>query len=150
MKKLIALIVCVFLIIGTIIGIYIYSVSISSKNAPNYTALKGEISNNYSWIKLTDEDFNGYLNGTYTSSMKSMIKSLEEAIPVIIHTNTTRFGNNDNGTFVVASAFGASNKVFVSYYDSNFNEYKKTSIKLESLLEDADYFFIYNRLEGAQ
>ena len=150
MKKLITLIVCVFLIIGTIIGIYIYSVSISSKNTPDYTALKGEISNNYSWIKLTKDDFNGYLNGTYTSSIKSIIKSLEEAIPVIIHTNTTRFGNNDSGTFVVASAFNTSNKVYVYYYDSNFNEYKKTSLKLESLLEDADSIFIYNRLEGIQ
>lgn len=150
MKRLIALIVCVFLIIGTIIGIYIYSINISSKNTPDYTALKGEISNNYSWIKLTNEDFNGYLNGTYTSSIKSIIKSLEEAIPIIIHTNTTRFGNNDNGTFVVASAFDASNKAYVYYYDSNLNEYKKTSLKLESLLEDADSVFIYNRLEGIQ
>lgn len=148
MKKLIALAICVFLMIGTIIGIYIYSINISSKNVPDNSALKKELLTNYSWITLTKEDFNGYLNGTYTSSIKNMITSLEEAIPVIIHTSNSRFGND--GTFVVASAFDASNKVYIYYYDSDFNEYKKTSVKLESLLEDADSIYIYNRLEGVK
>ena len=150
MKKLIALAICVFLMIGTIIGIYIYSINISSKNVPANSALKKELLTNYSWITLTKEDFNGYLNGTYTSSIKSMITSLEEAIPVIIHTSNSRFGNNDSGIFVVASAFDTSNKVYVYYYDLDFNEYKKTSVKFESLLEDADSIYIYNRLEGVK
>ena len=150
MKKLIALIICVFLLIGTIIGLYIYSISIASKNIPDNTALKEEILNNYSWKNVTKEDFNGYLNGTYTSSIKTIIASLEEAIPVILHVNSNRFGNNDKGTFVVASAFDTTNKVYVYYHDSNLNEYKKTLVKLESLLEDADSVFIYKRLEGLQ
>ena len=150
MKKLITLIICVFLIIGAIIGMYIYSININSKNVPDYTELKKEILNNYSWKNITKEDFNGYLNGTYTSSIKTVIASLEEAVPVILHINSNRFGNNDNGTFVIASAFDESNKVYVYYYDSNLNEYKKTAVKLESLLEDANSVFIYKRWEELQ
>ena len=150
MKKLITLVICVFLLIGTIIGLYIYSINISSKNVPDNTILKEEILNNYSWESVTKEDFNGYLNGTYTSSIKNIIASLEEAIPVILHINSNRFGGNDNGTFVVASAFDTTNKVYVYYYNSNLNKYEKTLVRLESLLEDADSLFIYKGWEELQ
>ena len=150
MKKLITLAICVFLIIGAIIGMYIYSINMNSKNVPDYSALKEELLDNYSWITFTEKDFNGYLNNTYTPSVKNIIASLEEAIPVIVHVSSNRFGNNDNGTFVVASAFDTTNKVYVYYYNPNLNEHKKTLVKLESLLEDADSIFIYKGWEELQ
>jgi len=150
MKKIALCILVFFTLIASIFGFYLYSVSKTDTKPTGDLKLKTEILNKSSWIYLTEEDFYGYLNETYTPSVQTIINSLEEAIPVIFHTSNNKFGKFEDGTFIVASAFDASNKVYVYYYNSDKEFYQKSTSSLESILEDANAAYIYNLVEGLE
>lgn len=147
MKKAAIAILVLLIIIASILGIYLYTTSRPVLTSTVQSDLQGKIKNNSSWLYLKKEDFNGYLNGTYTLSVQTIIESLEEAIPVIFQTSNDRFGDFENCTFIVASAFDTSNKVYIYYYSPEENKYKKTLLPLEALLEDATAAYIYNEME---
>lgn len=148
MKKLAIFMLIIFIIFASIFGFYLYS---SSKepvyNLDSSLALQEKILNNSSWIYITEEDFYGYLNGTYTNSVNTIITSLEEATPVIFQTSNDKFGDHKSGTFIVASAFNTSNQVYIYHYNKETNSYQKSLTSLENLLEDANAVFIYNETE---
>ena len=127
MKKLIVLALILLTVIASIFGYYLYSQSkpVITDTGLDVT-LQTQILNNSSWITLTKEDFYGYLNGTYTESVQKIITSLEEAIPVIFQTSNDKFGEFENYTFMVASAFDSSNNVYIYYYNPEKNSYIKT------------------------
>ena len=149
MKKVAVAALILLIIIASIFGSYLYITSRPEPdNSAHELALQEKIKSNSSWIYLKKEDFNGYLNGTYTTSVQTIITSLEEAIPVIFQTCNDKFGKFENSTFIVASAFSASNKVYIYSYNQETNSYKKSLVTLESLLEDAVAAYIYNETEG--
>ena len=148
MKKIVIFILIMLIIIASIFGFYLYSAYTSSTSSPENLDLESRILSNSSWIELTEEDFYGYLNGTYTEAVQKIINSLEEAIPVIIHTSNDKFGDNKNGNFIIASAFNTSNQIYTYYYNIATSSYRKTLSSLESLLEDAIRVYIYDETEG--
>lgn len=148
MKKFIFLTLGIFIVFLSIFGIYLYSFSKPTSNTENINlSQKQKILDNSSWIYLNEEDFFGYLNGTYTEPVQKIITSLEDAIPVIFKTSNDKFGNFENSTFIVASAFDISNKVYVYYYDTESNSYIKNLTSFESLLNHSLAAFIYSKTE---
>ncbi len=149
MKKIAIIILIFLIIIASIFSYYLYSTSKSSTavSSEQNLELYEKIVSNSSWIYLGKDDFNGYLNGTYTAPVKAIIESLEEAIPVILQTSNDKFGDFENCTFIVASSFTSSNQVYVYYYNSETGSYSKSSVSLESLLEDVTAAYIYNETE---
>lgn len=150
MKKIAILALIFFIIVASIFGIYIFTHNDSTPEYVEDTKLQEQILNNSSWVYLNKDDLNGYLNGTYTSSVQKIINSLEEAIPVIFQTSTNQFGNLENGSFIIASAFNTSNQVYVYYYDSTTNKYRKKVTSLENVLDDSTAAFIYTGTEVLQ
>ncbi len=151
MKKIVIFVIIILVIIISIFGITIYSISKPSNVASTSEAtLETKILNNSEWIEISKEDLNGYLNGTYTKTVTSIIDSLENATPIIFQTSSSRFSNIDGGIFIVASAFTTDNKIYVYYYNPESNNYKKTTATLESLLDDCTAAYIYNETEGLQ
>ena len=146
MKKIAIIALILLTIIASIFSWYLYTSSKPAENSLNYsTDLQEKILKNSSWKSLNENDLNGYLNGTYTNTVQSIISSLEEATPVIFKTSNTKFKNSE---FIVASAFYTSNNIHVYYYNKETDLYSKSSIPLENLLEDALAVFIYNETEG--
>ena len=146
MKKIAIFALISLIIIASIFSWYLYSSSKPAENSLNQTTLLQEkILNNSSWTYLSNEDLTGYINGTYTPAVQSIVSSLEEAIPVIFKTQNGKFKNS---TYIVASAFDTSNNIYVYSYNKETDKYSKTSVSLESLLEDAIAVFIYNGTEG--
>lgn len=151
MKKIVILLLAVLIIIVAAFGFYLYfSPQKTTSNSGSNLALQEKILKNSSWIYLTEEDFYGYLNGTYTDSVNTIISSLEEATPVIFQTSNDKFGNSESGTFIVASAFNTSSQVYTYHYNGETNSYQKSLTSLENLLEDANAVFIYNETEELQ
>ena len=149
MKKVIITSITFILILVSIFSFYLYYASNStSTDLEQESVLDGKILSNSSWITLEKEDFNGYLNGTYTPSILSIINSLENAVPVIFQITSNKYSDIDGGIFIVASAFNTQNNVFVYYYNPETNNYEKTVSSLEFILEDASAAFIYNETEG--
>ena len=150
MKKIATFAIIVLIINIFILGFYIHLSS--TKSTPVNTtiddlALKESILNDSSWLYLNTEDFYGYLNGTYTTNIQTLISSLEEAIPVIIHTSNDKFIGNEDMTFIVASAFDTTNRVYTYYKNPETNKFIKKLVSLETLLEDANAILIYNKKE---
>lgn len=151
MKKIAIFVIIILVVIISIFGIIIYSTSKPSNVASTFEAtLEAKILDNSKWVEISKEDLNGYLNGTYTKTVTSIINSLEDATPIIFQTSSNRFSNIDDGIFIVASAFTTDNKVYVYYYSPESSNYKKTTATLESLLEDCTAAYIYNETEGLQ
>jgi len=149
MKKLAIFILIVLSILALLLSIFLYSSLSSDTNTREKDSkLQEAILKQSDWIYLTEEDFYGYLNGTYTSSVQTIISSLEEAVPVIFQISGGKFEADGVGTYVVASAFNSSNEIYVYYYNSNKNKYIKNLYSLEYLLEDAAAAYIYNGTEG--
>jgi len=149
MKKILFISITLSLTIIFILGFYLYKyTSFTNTSSKTDGVLVEDILNNSKWLKLTKEDLNGYLNGTITPSIQSIINSLENAIPVIFKITSNKFSNVDGGTFIVASAFNSNNEIYVYYYDSETTKYEKTVSTLEFVLEDATDAFIYNGTEG--
>jgi hypothetical protein len=72
MKKVIITLLITLIIIISIFSFYLfYEPNLSSTDLPK-SVLAEKILNNSSWITLTKEDLNGYLNGTYTESVISI------------------------------------------------------------------------------
>ena len=150
MKKFIILILAGLVILVSTFTFYLYSASKASNTIvpTENLSLQSRILANSIWIDVTEQDFIGYLNGTYTETVQRIINSLEEATPLIIKTSNDKFGTSANEIFVVASAFNTSNQVYVYYFNAEKNAYLKTLSSLESLLEDAISVYIYNEKEG--
>lgn len=148
MKKFTIFLILCFAIIISILGVYAYSV-LKPSNVESFsdTTLEDKILNNSTWLSITKDDLNGYLNGTYTKNVTAIIDSLEEATPIIFQTSSDRFSNIEGGIFVVASAFSSTNEVYIYYYNPETNQYKKTTATLESLLDDCTSAFIYTGTE---
>lgn len=148
MKKLIFSLIIFLIILSSILGIYIYLLSKpSADNTSADMVLREDILKNSSWTNITEEDLNGYLNGTYTQTTRKIINSLEEATPVIFCISDTRFDSSENDTFIVASAFNTSNQVYVYYYNKEEQQYAKVLSSFETLLRNSHSVYIYNRLE---
>lgn len=150
MKKIIIFMLILLIMIISVLGFYLCKPSISddANSSKEDLALQEKILKNSSWLALKDEDLNGYLNGTYTDSILSIINSLENAVPVIFQITSNKFSNIDDGIFIIASAFDTKNDVYVYYYNPEINKYEKTTASLAYLLEDAAAAFIYNGTEG--
>jgi len=149
MKKIIILVSVLLLIITLIFGGYLYKFYNMEKpdNTVLNESLKERIEKNSSWVFLSQEDLNGYLNESYTKNVETIINSLEEAIPVIIETQNDKFTKDETSAYVVASSFNSSNKVYLYYYNRDTSSYEKTLVSLESLLEDATAAYIYDETE---
>jgi len=147
MKKIVILSLIFLIVVATIFSIYLYSDNKSSPELIVDSGLQEKILNNSSWITLSNEDLNGYLNGTYTPSVLSILNSLENAVPVIFQITSNKYSGVDGGIFIVASAFNSNNNVYVYYYNPETNAYEKTASSLEYILEDAISAFIYNETE---
>lgn len=149
MKKVAIFILIFLIIVASIFSFYLYSIyNTDSAKSENDLALQEKILNNSSWITLKKEDLNGYLNGTYTPNVLSILNSLENAVPVIFQITSNKYSNVDGGIFIIASAFNSNNQVYVYYYNPEINKYEKTVSSLEYILEDATAAFIYNETEG--
>ena len=143
MRKIIIAIILILILFSIIIGITLHISSKETITENTNKTLQEEILNNSKWILLNDDDFNGYLNGTYTKNINEIISSLEEARPVIFQISGEKFSNTEEGTFIVASSFNTSNKVYIYRYNYNQNKYVKGLYPLESILEYATSAFIY-------
>lgn len=153
MKKIAYLALIFLIIVASIFGIYIHFTYKSpevSDNLALQAAIQANIKSTYTWFDIYKKDLNGYLNGTTTNTVEKIIKSLEEATPVIIQTTNEKFGNSNNATFIVASAFDTSNQVYTYVYDSASGKYNKKLYTLESLLEDAISVYMYAGTEEIQ
>lgn len=142
MKKII--IAAIFFLIFVFFVVFMAFNFLNKKNdtTNTYEDLQQKIINNSYWLTLSKDDINGYIAKSYTDTMKKVINSLEESIPVIFQISGSKFSNNENGSFVVVSAFTPSNDVYIYYYDFSKNKYVKKTSTLSDVLENATNVFI--------
>lgn len=142
MKKIIIAVISflIFVFLALFIAFNFLAKKTDTKNT--YEDLQQKIINNYKWVTLSNDDINGYVAKSYTDTMKKVNSLLEESIPVIFQISGSKFSNNENGSFVVVSAFTPSNDVYIYYYDFSTKKYVKKTSTLSAVLENATNVFI--------
>ncbi len=142
MKKIIIAIILflIFVVLALFLTFSFLNKEANVKN--NYEDLQQKIINNSKWLALSQDDINGYIGNTYTDTMKKVVNSLEEAIPVIFQISGSKFSNSTDGSFIIVSAFTPSNNVYIYYYDFSRKKYVKETTTLSSVLENATNVFI--------
>lgn len=145
MKKFIVpLIIILILTLLSLLAFALYSIYFNKQEAI-YTDFSSTILENSSWCALSKEDFNSLVLKSYSHNILTLLNSLESGIPVIVKVAGGTLAEEGKYNFIVASSFATSDTVYI--YVKIGDSYKKTTVSLEKLLEDADRFFVLKDTE---